>query len=202
MYYPKSRVITDLIAKPGEIKEFSGKEYTGKYWITYDGRYFKGDYPNDNAEELFKIEKFILPTNKIIKNSINEKLLKINPFISVTNMEDPKPYYPNPTVDDYKKGTITRYFAKERKIRTYKILEINRSTYDDIKKREGKYNYSKWDVTSIIWKISGPLYSTFNGNIITRAGVLDTNERIVKNENKEFIGINKYLTNFKEFYKE
>jgi hypothetical protein len=203
MYYPKSRVITNKIALPGELIFSSGKEYSGKYWMTYDGKYFGGEYP-DITKKLIKssVVDIISPNSKILNTSTNSKLIRINSSISVVDLKDPNPFYPNPTNEDYDNGNIIRYFAKQRKIRNYKFIEIDKNTFEDIDNQNGIYNYPMWDVTSIFWKISGPLVSTFNGNIITRAGVIDTNQRLVILKNREFIGINEYLTDFKEFYKE
>lgn len=203
MYYPSNRVIANRIARPGELTRLSGEEYVGKYWITYDGKYFEGEFPNPNPTLLYKTKNNnnFKKNTKVLKTQTNNKLLKINPLILLVDLKDPTYYYPNISDNDYRDGSITRYFAKQRKIRKFKILEIDKNQYTDIINQNGIYNYPMWDVTSILWKISGPLNSTFNGNIITKAGVLDTNQRLVELKNKEFIGIDKYLTNFQEFYK-
>ena len=41
-YYPKSRIIENLNANPGEFILPNGKEYIGPYYITFDGKSFTG----------------------------------------------------------------------------------------------------------------------------------------------------------------
>lgn len=201
MYYPKNRIIQKQNSLPGELNDPSGNEFTGEYFMTYDGNYFSGNYPpNSTTKKLSKIE---FDNNfKIVKTAVNSKYQSINPEMNIIDLLDPTPYYPKPTNSEYSQKFIIRYFAKQREIRTFKLIEISKEVYDDIVGRKGKYNYSGWDVVSLFWQISGPLYDINIGGIPSKAGVIDTNKRIINIKNKQFIGLDNYLTDFQEFYKE
>jgi len=202
-YYPKSRIITDQKANPGELTTLDGKEYIGDYYITFNGKYFTGKNPQSNTNyPLQKVEvrsqqNTISITTK--DTQIFDKLNQNN--ININSLLEPQPFYPIPSLQDYQQGKITRYFAKQRVIRMFKIIEIDQPTYDDILNQKGVYNYPLWKVTSLFWQISGPLEDERPNGSVVRAGVIDTNKRIVDTKEKTFQGIKQYLTNFQQFYK-
>lgn len=194
-YYPLSRIITGSIAQQNQFVMQDGKEYIGPYYITYDGKYFSGINPQVKGSfPLFKLpNKDDLQNFKKVNNELNQIYDKINNNIDITTFQEPKPYIPKISISDYNKGKITRYFAKERKIRVYKIIEIDKETYEDIFNRGGIYNYPGWDVTSMFWTIT-------NGNL-TKDFVEQQNKRIIELKNKQFIGIKNYLTDLTKFSK-
>jgi hypothetical protein len=57
-YFPKSRIIENQKANPGEFTLTNGKEYTGLYYTTFDGRSFTGANPYSlNSIPLTKNDK-------------------------------------------------------------------------------------------------------------------------------------------------
>jgi len=202
-YYPLSRIITDQKANPGEFTLPDGREYMGDYYMTYDGKYFTGKNPLTKQNlPLTKVIKLYNPNSKYIPskdNNIFNNLNKNN--IDITELKEPIQFYPKPTEQDYKIGKITRYFAKQRILRIFKIIEIDKDTYNDIDNEGGIYNFPMWKVTSLFWQISGPLYDERPNGTIIRSGVINTNQRIVENKDKTFFGIKQYLTNYQQFYK-
>jgi hypothetical protein len=197
-YFPKSRIIENQRANPGEMKTPDGKDYTGPYYITFDGKIFTGANPytpgslpliksllNKNEGET------ILDPQSIEYNSIKQT--------NLVKLIDPTPYTPKPTQEDYNKGKITRYFARQRNGTQFKIMEIDQTTYDNLSNNRGGLNFALWKVISIFWQISGPLRDERVGNIRTRAGIIDTNQRVLDNAEKSFIGIKQYLTNLQQF---
>lgn len=125
-YYPKSRIILGRISN-GEFIMNNGKPYIGPYYITFNEKYYTGINPQDkNSLEIFKnIERDEI--NK--KTNLNESTIKynkINKFELLEELLEPIQYSYKPNTNDYIKGKITRYFAKERKIRNYKIIEITK----------------------------------------------------------------------------
>ena len=78
-------------------------------------------------------------------------------------------------------------------------MEINQQTYDNMVNNRGGLNISLWKVISIFWQISGPLRDVRVNNIRTRAGIIDTNQRVLDNAEKNFIGIKQYLNDLKQF---
>jgi hypothetical protein len=117
------------------------------------------------------------------------------------NLINPTPFTPRPTDIDYEAGKITRYLARQRSGTTFKIMEIDKATYDAFQNNNTKENYALWKPISIFWQISGPLRNERINNITTRAGIIDTNQRVLDNAEKNFIGIKQYLTNLTQFSK-
>jgi len=198
-YYPKSRIIENQKANPGEFTLTNGKDYTGPYYTTFDGKSYTGANPyTPYSNLLVKIEPDELSNEEFIGINVGEYNQLKSSNLS-TSLIDPTPYTPKPTPEDYKRGKITRYFARQRNGTQFKLMEINQTTYNNLNDRRGGLNYSLWKVISIFWQISGPLRDQRVGNIRTRAGIIDTNQRVLDNAEKDFIGIKQYLTNLEQF---
>ena len=193
-YYPKFRILENQQANPGEFLLPDGKEYIGSYYITFDGKSFTGSNPYSlNSIPLTKINIPDSPFNQPLSETYNN-LKPLN-----LSLIDPTPFTPKPTEEDYKRGKITRYFARQRNGTKFKIMEIDQPTYDNLLNNRGGLNTSLWKVISIFWQISGPLNDQKVNGIRTRAGIIDTNQRVLNNAEKNFIGIKQYLTDLKQF---
>ena len=200
-YYPKSRIIENQTANPGQFKTADGKDYTGPYYTTFDGKSFTGT----NPYALNSVSLTTLPTEEIdtAKTLTLESITynSIKPSNIQAQLIDPTPITPIPTEADYKAGKITRYFARQRNGTTFKIIEISQQTYTDLTTNKNGSNYALWKATSLFWQISGPLRNERINNITTRAGIIDTNQRIVDQAEKNFIGIKQYLSDLQQFAK-
>lgn len=193
-YYPKFRILENQQANPGEFLLPDGKEYTGSYYTTFDGKSFTGSNPYSlNSIPLTKINIPDSPFNQPLSETYNN-LKPLN-----LSLIDPTPFTPKPTEEDYKRGKITRYFARQRNGTKFKIMEIDQPTYDNLLNNRGGLNTSLWKVISIFWQISGPLNDQKVKGIRTRAGIINTNQRVLNNAEKNFIGIKQYLTDLKQF---
>ena len=197
-YYPKSRIIENQKANPGEFTLPNGKEYTGPYYTTFDGKSFTGANPyTPYSNRLIESEPIIADLE--FTNPTFDEYNQLKPSNLSSSLIDPTPYTPKPTDQDYKRGKITRYFARQRNGTQFKLMEINQTTYDNLSNNRGGLNSSLWKVISIFWQISGPLRDIRVNNIRTRAGIIDTNQRVLDNAEKNFIGIKQYLTNLTQF---
>lgn len=199
MYFPKSRISKPLQSTSGDFININGTPYIGTYYKTYDNRFFTGTSPLDKTTK--EIKKIPPRTNRLIHGVNNSKYQSINTDVRLSEFIEPKPHIVIPTEIDYSMGKITRYFAKERKIRIFKIIEINKETFQDISNQEGIYNYPGWDVISMFWQISGPKNNIISGGNIVKVGIEDTNKRIIDIKNKNFIGLKEYLTNLTQYSK-
>lgn len=199
-YFPKSRIIENQKANPGEMQTPSGKEYTGPYYTTFDGKIFSGANPYSPGSK--PLVRSLLNKNEddtnIAPDFNNDNYYALKPS-NLAKLQDPTPYTPKPTDEDYRKGKITRYFARQRNGTQFKIMEIDQTTYDNLSNNRGGLNTALWKVITIFWQISGPLRDIRVGNIRTRAGIIDTNQRVLNNAEKDFIGIKQYLTNLTQF---
>jgi|LakMenE18May11ns_1017448.scaffolds.fasta_scaffold9623995_1 hypothetical protein len=199
-YFPKSRIIENQKANPGEMQTPSGKEYTGPYYTTFDGKIFSGANPYSPGSR--PLVRSLLNKNEddtnISPDFNNDNYYALKPS-NLAKLTDPTPYTPKPTDEDYRKGKITRYFARQRNGTQFKLMEIDQTTYDNLSNNRGGLNSSLWKVISIFWQISGPLRDIRVNNIRTRAGIIDTNQRVLDNAEKSFIGIKQYLTDLRQF---
>jgi len=200
-YYPKSRIIENQLANPGQFKTTDGKDYTGPYYTTFDGKSFTGANPyalNSSTLTPYPTEKTdTTQTGTLDSIAYNN----IQPTKLSVQLIDPTPFTPRPTDADYKAGKITRYFARQRNGTTFKIMEISKQTHDDLVNNTKGANFALWKSISIFWQISGPLHNERINNITTRAGIIDTNQRILDQAEKSFIGIKQYLNDLKQFAK-
>jgi hypothetical protein len=117
-----------------------------------------------------------------------KKQLAIQNKISTVNQTEPIPYYPNPTSTDYQKGYIVRYFTKKINNKGY-ITEISQDGYNDIVNGTAQFDISIYQVTTILWKISGPLHTVRLSQYDTREGIVETNKRLTEASEPNFIGI-------------
>jgi hypothetical protein len=199
-YFPKSRVLTNQKADQNQFKTSDGKPYTGPYYTTFKGESFSGVSPTSGSSSPLYATPIsqaglTLGIDGIAKAQYNQ----LNP--TPINLVDPTPFTPRPTDADYAAGKITRYFARQRNGTTFRLMEIDQPTYEAFTKGRGNANTALWKVVSIFWQISGPLYNERVNGIQTRAGVIDTNQRILDNTEPNFIGIKQYLTDLTQFYK-
>lgn len=200
-YYPKSRIIEDQKASPGQFITVDGKSYSGAYYTTFDGKTFTGKNPSDGASRpLLSVPKSgdMNPNLSYSQDAVKFRALSTN---APATLIDPTPYTPVPTEADYKAGKITRYIARKRNGTQFQIMEVNKQTHEDLTNLRGGANSALWKSVAIFWQISGPLRNEKINNITTRAGIIDTNQRILDTTEKNFIGIKQYLSNLQQFAK-
>jgi hypothetical protein len=203
-YVPKNMVNQNLYTNGGEfIDPSTGEYYQGYYHQYYSGEIYSGKGPTDaNRKRL----NSTFPVSKKTQNNIpNTKQSVEYQRIKPIDQElykfglTPKSYYPSPTSNDYQKGAFIRYFTKSRNQSPPVILEIDKTTHDDLRVQGGKYNYALWSVTSLYWKITGPIKDSKDQFGVLKAGIADTNKRIVNKTNEEFRGIKGYLYDLIQF---
>ena len=198
-YFPKSRIVTNQTANPSQFTTPNGKNYTGPYYITFDGKSFTGIDPSKGSSipltpTPIMGEDINLDIDTVKKIQYNA----IKPSVD-TNLVDPIPFTPRPTEADYKAGRITRYIARQKGGTQFRVMEIDKPTFDNLTKQRGDVNYSVWRAISIQWQISGPLHDELVNGIKVRPGIIDTNEKILNQAEKNFIGIKQYLSNPTQF---
>lgn len=198
-YYPLNRIVTNRYTPGNEfIIRSTNKPYTGYYWENYEGQYFTGKTPNDPSPlELIPIPKqtplntpnVILYVTSSIINSDYNSLKKIN---VESTFFTPISYFPTPTENEYKIGIFDRYFLTKANENTY--LEVNKSTYNDIKNKSPKWSWELYIPFNMPWVLTGDkdkVYNT-NGNMVRL-----TEQRLNRS------GLNLFLKdNYLKFYKE
>lgn len=206
-YYPTSKIKKGKKTKGNEFL-LDGKPYVGDYYQTYDNRYFTGTNPlYGKNKELSKIPNYQNATylNSTAMSSTFKKqfanqtnLTQISTDLSLTFNQtlnfkgEPSSYFPVPIDSDYQRGYIIRYFTKKVNTPGY-VKEISQIEYASIVNGTVPYDVSMWQVVEIFWKITGPLNKKRISQYDVRAGIIDTNQRLVENANKTFLGIKEFI---------
>lgn len=108
----------------------------------------------------------------------------------------PKTLIPNPTDEDYSKSYILRFFTRKSNDQYGHIFEIDQDTF-------GEYLENPfWTSVSIKWRISGPLYTTYNDNgTMKDRGVIESNKASIGIGSQKLKNLKLYLPNLLQFYK-
>jgi hypothetical protein len=192
-YYPSFKVITNLNSQTGELLNIDGSVYKGKYYLTYNGKAFSGPSPEVGpSDPLIKAELDSRRTTII--NNLNIPYAEKLSLIQKTNLKldripgKPNSYQPFPTDDDYTKGYLIRYFIKKENQNGF-IIEISENEYNSILNGTADYDIRPYQVTTILWKLTGPLKSTRQSQYNVIPGIVDVNQRLTETANKNFLGI-------------
>jgi len=187
-YYPSFRIIPNQNTTGTDFL-LNGKPYSGKYYVTYDGKSFTG--PN-NIEGPNEPLTPILSTGQTTSVSLSTVNASKNTVSSKPSLDYPVSYYPYPIQEDYDRGYIIRYFTKKVNNAGY-VTEISPSEYSNIQNGTANYDVSMYQTGQIMWKLTGPLNSVRISQYDTRAGIIDTNKRLTETLNKTFLGITDFI---------
>ena len=209
-YYPKSKVIENLSTQGNEYL-LDGEPYSGKYYLTYDGKAFTGARPESGKNKVLKkVPVYInapnlnyttdnpIPLLSELPEAVKSKLLSNTDLVAGTNPKTdrvpgrPNSYYPQPTAADYKRGYVIRYFVKKINERGF-ITEISETEYKNIQNGTADYDIRMYQTVKILWKITGPLNSQRQSQYNIIPGIVDTNKRLTEEANKTFLGIVDYI---------
>jgi len=205
-YFPKNRVIDNKYTNGDKFVNPTTKEpYVGYYYETFDGKFKTGKNPMEGPSAPLESISAIF-SNPQIPNSENNDIYSLlskgragSSNSVIGTLKEPQQYFPKPTPQDYNRGYFTRYVAKRRNSPNSVFLEIDQPTYNDLLYKGGIYNYPMWVVTSVFWQITGPLYDNRENKDYPRAGIIDTNKRILITKSKSFPSIEKFFSNLTQF---
>lgn len=183
-YYPSTKIKANQKALPGEFT-LNGVVYSGYYYSTYDGRFFSGKNPIDGTNEE------IIPTVGLSGPTITQAH-DMEERMRMIRRTQPTSYAPSPIEEDYSRGYITRYFVKKANQRGY-IVEISEQEYSSIVNGTAEYDISFMQTITILWKLTGPLNNKKISQYDTRAGIIETNKRLVENASKTFLGLKEFI---------
>lgn len=194
-YYPSTRVRTNLYTRGNEFKLSNGSSYSGRYYVTYDGKAFAGANPIVGTNELLiPAQQDNRAINSVaIRNSPSlTQVPQVNTAASTTELGEFTPYYPIPLDSDYARGYFTRYFAKQLTGQNF-ILEISESDWANINNGLTQQDFVAYEVTSILWQLTGPLNNKRISQYQIQGGVFDTNKRVTEAKNKTFTGLVEFI---------
>ena len=192
MYIPLSNIKSTGYTNGDEfIYVTNSQPYTGPYFIDTKNKIYTGlTYTNDSVE----IVKAISLTNKNQQNDIYSTLLNPKKLPNTVIAPD----YIIPTENDYDKGYFVRFLLKPI---------ISTLPNDFIEVRFNKYNSVSqepnlqllYQFVNVIWKLTGPLYDIYDGNIRVKAGIIDTNKRAIAEAEKILPNVSLYFTDLRQF---
>lgn len=191
-YYPSFKIIANQTTSGGEFS-LNGFPYVGSYYTTYDNRAFTGPSPEIGPNEVLRVIQ--KPTFATVTPDFNSiPVINQPPIIDLEPEEEPiffggpVSYYPEPIEDDYTKGYIIRYFTKKENNRGF-ITEISEDQYNAIVNGTANFDITLYQVTKILWKLTGPLNNTRKSQYNVIPGIIDTNKRLTESANNNFLGI-------------
>jgi hypothetical protein len=195
-YYPSFAVKTKLRTQ-GEEYTLDGTPYSGPFYETYNGEAYTGSDPINGKNQLLKPIKLynnspFLRTQKLtntVRNTFAENSFNLQ---NVLNNSEPQTYYPQPLESDYTKGYIIRYFIKKINSKGF-VMEISPQEYTAFINGTVNYDVSYYQVVDILWKLTGPLNTVRISQYDIRAGIIDTNKRLIENANKNFLGLMEFI---------
>ena len=190
-YYPSFRIIQNLNTRGNEFT-LEGEPYSGKYYETFDARFFTGTNPQTGPnQEIFKVPQYQSTPGLdtlVISTELKNRLAQ-NTRVKPNRLPgSPTSFYPQPTEEDYRKGYVVRYFTKKENEKGY-IIEIFEDEYNAIVNGTTDYDIRLYQVTKILWKLTGPLRSTRQSQYNIIPGIIETNKRLTEASNKNFLGI-------------
>lgn len=166
MYYPKSKIISNLYTKGGELVIQSDNSiYKGYYHKLYNGKIYSGKTPEDSPI----IELVVISNNQVQTDDTDVDYSQNNLIYNYLKDVDtdkklliPANYIVKPTEDEYKLGEVQRYFLK--KINEKLIFEIDKEDFDAIKGKDEKYLFKLFFPFELAWQIGGNRIDVININ--------------------------------------
>jgi hypothetical protein len=197
-YIPKSRIQTNLYTAGREyVTEDDGKEYIGFYYKTYNGDKFTGKNPDDKPNKVlspFSQDDSNFDLSPKLTTLLSEENLKFSLLKNINinlSLEIPQLFIPSPTEQDYKLGEFQRYFCKKRNEFSY--LEISKSDYDKLIKKDPIIDFKSWFPFSIPWSLTGD---------VNKVGQTNKNIVLLQIDKDKLYGFNKYLKeDYLKYYK-
>ena len=138
---------------------------------------YVGANPNSQRypEELISLDGLVPEETEKIVNEVTYNNVETNTIVStyIGNLEDepqlqliPVPFYPKPLLEDYKRGYIQRYFAKQINDTTF--IEIDNNTYKNMNSKNSEYLWELYYVTKFPWQIKG---DATKDELLIKAGI-------------------------------
>ena len=162
MYIPKSKIQSNLFTNGGEYL-LDGVDYTGRYYLLYNGKAYTGIDQYDGTPQL--LVKYT-PQNSLTANDrVTDDL--VFPFERASSTEDyssitptvaplvqaPLQYFSNPSPNEISIGEMIRYFLK--RFNDQRFVEVNLETYNSINNKDKKYAWELWIPFEVPWAIKG-----------------------------------------------
>lgn len=182
-YYNPHQIDGGKYTSGFEYASSDGTPYSGPYHKLPNGQLFTGFRPEPTSVELFDI-RFKTSDDVIRYNGIKQA--------DVSRYITPYPYYPSPTLDDYKRGSFQRFFIQKRTSPINTIMEIDYGQFNGINTINNPgINGVIYNQLLVDWKISK----------IPNSDAAYINGMTIQTAEVSFPGISAYISNLLEFFR-
>lgn len=194
-FYRQDEIQKGLYTLGSELMTIDGLEYVGAYHIyTATSEIF--------SESAYDINKStgLFPFVDVTSDAFTYTNVAIRKPSGVTSAKAPTIFRPTPSLEDFERGYIIRYFLQKRN-EINNIIEVDLKQSKKVKLDGTRaINGNLYKLFTIEWKISGPEFDVLDdkGNIIT-AGVVDTNRRTIFINDSNNPGTANMLGDLREF---
>lgn len=203
MYIPISNIVETGYTQGSQYTLPDGSNYKGFYHKDNLNRYWTGKEHDKSSLQLNNLLANV-SSAPIDKNSISKNNPVSKTFTKIFDQNLDSPLLRNdiiqPTFDDYEKGYFTRYIAQlKASIQPENnIVELNQISFDTASRDGNVVRAYRFAVFK--WKIAGPFYDLYRGNVRIEAGIIDTNLRSLQDvEKKSIHGITLFLKDPTQF---
>jgi hypothetical protein len=203
MYIPVSNIVeTGFTSGNQFVVESTQLFYVGYYHKDTSNVYWSGQTHDNSSIVLKNINTNNSTDNNLTRNNIaNFGYTKLNPkiFPQETFTSD----FIMPTEQDYTNGFFIRYILKPtvgvNNIQSLNFIEVKSNKFIQVSQSPDLKTLYK--LTSLIWKLTGPLYDVYKDNIRISSGIIDTNKRSILDAEKTLPNLSLYLINPLQFGK-
>ena len=210
MYFPLSQITPNLYTNGSDYVFLNDTKtfYKGYYFKTASEKSYTGKTPNNSSKEIVLASSINTPLNTppnpedlvslnnieqltISQPNLTSFIASDYPFFKTFNRTIPQYVSLSPTNENYQQGYFTRYFCKKTNEFTY--LEIDKDTYDKLKKKDPKILHQLYKPFELKWQLTGNKEMVYK----TNKNLVDT----VMRDQKMYL-LNKYLKeNYTQFWK-
>jgi hypothetical protein len=174
--------------------------YSGPYHKDFLNRFWEGETHTLKSKELDEIES--LNSNNDL-NTISKNTAVTYKYSKLYQGELDTPFYTFdhilPTFEDYFNGFFNRYIIqlKSSAISELNIIEINKENYDKLIANNNALK--SYNIATIPWVLSGPIFDYIDENNVRIDGVYNTNLRFIRQAEKIIKNLSLYLTDPLQF---
>jgi len=194
MYYPKSKIITDLFTNGNELVYVDTEQpYIGEYHILSNGNITTGKTPSDGQQRRLKPSNATIfadstgdtstvQATDIVSNTTYD-YIREKQQIERPNLELIEPQYSKPLGNF---PSFTRYFL--RRTNNAIFTEVSKEDYEMVQSKNASYNWGIYIPFQLTWTTSGVDLEGINRRMVT----------LVEGRFKVY-GLSQYITNYTEF---
>ena len=203
MYIPISNIVeTGFTSGNQFVVESTQLFYVGYYHKDTSNVYWSGQTHDNSSVVLKNLNVNNSTDNNLTRNNIaNFGYTKLNP--KIFPQEAFTPDFIMPTEQDYTNGFFIRYILKPtigvNNIQSLNFIEVKSNKFTQVSQNPDLKALYK--LTSLIWKLTGPLYDVYKDNIRISSGIIDTNKRSILDAEKTLPNLSLYLIDPLQFGK-